>query len=284
MTIIGNSNHPVTVKKISLEIWTLKDELKAIVRTKLSKIKKKGKGKIDLKDILQIYEGEKKEETVTEEVSEQPEVATDSAGNPLDEAALEMAAALAGDDDQTEEATEEVKAEEATEEKKEEIKTEEVAAEKETEEKKEEITEKKEEDEEEEHNTSPFRQRPEIPPENIVNGVLFLADINMDDILFFSKKSFVPGQSIAIKLLIPNEFIIGAEVITCEHHNTRSRIISDSRPPYRIRSKLVLPTTGERTLLRNFLKSIEPEKPKSASKKAAAPKADDFDDLDDLEL
>jgi hypothetical protein len=117
------------------------------------------------------------------------------------------------------------------------------------------------------HLQKPYeRQAPDS--DKMSYGFALLADINMDWMLTFSKYSFIQGQSIIIEFLIPRPFTMSAEVVLCANYSIRSRIISDSKPDYRLQCRFTFLKAGERSRLREFLSSIEPDLPK----KAAAPK------------
>ncbi|MFW5887379.1 MAG: hypothetical protein ACOCUH_01140, partial [Bacteriovoracia bacterium] len=62
------------------------------------------------------------------------------------------------------------------------------------------------------------------------------------------------------------------------------RIISPNRLEYRIQAKFTFQTKGERTLLRRFLKSIEPDLPPPPKKKPEKKDDDEGDLLDELGL
>lgn len=94
--------------------------------------------------------------------------------------------------------------------------------------------------------------------DQISYGFAFLADMNMDQLLTFTKEKYLQGQSIVIEFLIPQGFKMSADVATCNHYAMRSRIISDTKPDYRVQCRFTFAISGERDSLRNFLKSIEP--------------------------
>src|SRR5690606_32821733 len=103
----------------------------------------------------------------------------------------------------------------------------------------------------------PFeRQAPDL--DKISYGFSLLSDVNMDTILSFTKEKFLNGQSIVVEFLIPKPFRMMAEVTYCHHYAMRSRIISSTRPDYRVQCKFTYELKDERTNLREFLKSISP--------------------------
>jgi hypothetical protein len=93
--------------------------------------------------------------------------------------------------------------------------------------------------------------------------------MNMDFILNFTKDKFLQGQSVVVEFLIPQTFIMSADVVYCHHYALRSRVISSSKPDYRVQCRFTFATPGERDTLRNFLKSIEPSVEKKKAKKEA---------------
>lgn len=113
------------------------------------------------------------------------------------------------------------------------------------------------------------RQPPDL--DKISYGFTLLSDINMENILTFTKDKFLQGQSVVIEFLIPQNFIMTADVTYCHNYAMRSRIISTSKPDFRVQCKFTFAVSGERENLRNFLKSIEPEhlQGKKAPKKSS---------------
>ncbi|MBF0360226.1 MAG: hypothetical protein HQK49_04405 [Oligoflexia bacterium] len=99
--------------------------------------------------------------------------------------------------------------------------------------------------------------RPPIDKEHLARGKTFISDITMKRISFFGTKGYLPGQAIIIEFDVPNNFTISAEVLHCENYNLHSRIISENRPKHRIHATFPFARKGERTMLRNFIKSIE---------------------------
>jgi hypothetical protein len=103
----------------------------------------------------------------------------------------------------------------------------------------------------------PFeRQAPDLG--RISYGFALLVDINMASMLLFSKNSYSPGQSIVIEFLIPQHFMLSADVAKANYIGMRSRIISESKPDYRIQCRFNFNFKGERAALRQFLTAIEP--------------------------
>lgn len=100
------------------------------------------------------------------------------------------------------------------------------------------------------------RQAPDL--DKISYGFTLLADINMEGILSFNKEKFLQGQSVVVEFLIPQSFMMMAQVSYCHYYALRSRIISSTKPDYRLQCKFTFSVPGERDTLRKFLKSIEP--------------------------
>ncbi len=128
----------------------------------------------------------------------------------------------------------------------------------------------------------PYGKRPAIAEDLITKGNLLLYDINIETIFFFSEKPFIIGQSIIIKFLVPSDFSLCAEVVSCSHYGIFSNVISDDIRPYRIYAKFTYLRRGEMMVLRNFLKSIEI--PKNLKQQNDAPAKKDDDDDGELDL
>jgi hypothetical protein len=108
------------------------------------------------------------------------------------------------------------------------------------------------------------RQAPDL--DKISYGFALLADINMDTILTFTKDKFLHGQSVVVEFLIPQNFIMTATVTYCSFYAIRSRVISTTKPDYRVQCRFDFSVAGERDTLRNFLKSVEPVIPQPTKK------------------
>ena len=105
----------------------------------------------------------------------------------------------------------------------------------------------------------------------------------MDQILAFSKDSFTYGQNICIEFLIPKSFILSGEVISANHIGRTSKIISETKPDYRVLTSFSYLFEEERTNLRNFLKSVEPDIPPPPKKlKRPDSEDEDEDEFEDL--
>lgn len=135
-----------------------------------------------------------------------------------------------------------------------------------------------------------FQRRPNLPLNQKLRAMCFLSEINMDAFYFFCDRNMTAGQSIVIDFLVPQRFLVMAEVVFCRPYNMRSRIISQTPLMYRCAARPLFIKPGERTLLREFLETIEPDiEALAAQQKAKKPikkkeEEEDLDDLDDLDL
>jgi hypothetical protein len=128
---------------------------------------------------------------------------------------------------------------------------------------------------------------PNIPEDKVSKGKTVLSEISMDKMFFFCNKPFTEGQSIVIQFCIPKSFIVNADILYCRPFNLKSRIISQNNYTHRALIRFNFLKEGERALLRQFLQSIEPDISK-VEKKAEPVKSEgdgsDFGELDDLGL
>ncbi len=256
--IFNKSQHPVTVKRIPVRMWALRDEIEAALDRRIKECEAAGTPLFvdDIKIFygmktdaplagqpqLQVIEGGA---TPTENVDQMMEALAPAPEAPAAEAAPGA----------TPEQTAPAQSE-----------TTEPAAQADT------IIASQTPAEKAEAPKAPHLQKPyerQAPDSDKMSyGFALLSDINMDWMLTFSKYSFIQGQSIVIEFLIPRPFTMSAEVVLCANYSMRSRIISDSKPDYRLQCRFTYLKAGERTRLRDFLSSIEPDLPK----KSAAPK------------
>jgi|GEM_PF-470851 len=100
------------------------------------------------------------------------------------------------------------------------------------------------------------RQAPDL--DQISYGFAFLADMTMEHLLGFTKDKFLQGQSIVVEFLVPQAFKMSADIAYCNYYALRSKIISSTKPDYRVQCRFTFSHSGERDNLRKFLKSIEP--------------------------
>lgn len=227
--IYNKSGHPVEVKKISIRLWTLRDEIEAAIGRRMKECEAAGVP-LYVEDIKRFYN------------LNQAAPLTDQSN------VLQMTSLLekVGEESKTLNEAEETIAEQT----------------------KEGLDNKK---------PNPILDRPyqrQAPDlDKVSYGFSLLSDMNMEALLCFTKDKFLQGQSVVVEFLIPQNFMMTAEISYCHHYAMRSRIISTSKPDYRLQCKFSFAISGERDNLRNFLKSIEPTIPEK--KKDKPPKEDD---------
>lgn len=124
---------------------------------------------------------------------------------------------------------------------------------------------------------------PNLPKEKLFSGNLLLSELYMEGMYFFCERQFTQGQSIVVDIQIPNRIILNGIVVYSRTFNMKSRIISNASLPYRTGVKFTFLKEGERTLLRNFIKSFEPEIKQDEPKPAAGAPASGGDD-DELDI
>lgn len=245
--IYNKSGHPIEVKKISIRLWTLRDEIEAALGRRMKECEAAGVP-LYIEDIKKFYNLIHGEQT--------PDNVIALKKNTEDGMASLM-----------EEISDEVKAEDASpDESKVLNEAEEIVAEQTMQG----LETKK---------PNPILERPyqrQAPDlDKVSYGFILLSDINMEQMLSFTKDKFLQGQSVVVEFLIPQNFMMTADVTYCHHYARTSRIISSSKPDYRVQCRFAFSIPGERDNLRNFLKSIEPTLP--LDKKKA--KKDSEDDL-----
>ena len=249
--IYNNSTDPVYIKKISLKVWTLKDEIKAVIR---DRIKNSDNENLTIDDLMSEYRN--KDDQGAEVIQLVPKGDLDMGEDEMASAMSEeapaeeneaAAAAAAMLDGQTSEESSTTDGDE--------IKI--------------------------------IQRSPTFDLGEISNGRTILAEIGMDKIYFFSSKEFLTGESIVIEFVIPKRFVLNANIVFCREFNMKSRIISKNKLPFRIGADFSFLKEGERTLLRQFIQSIEPfipEAPIKAEISTSNNEDEDFDELDDLDL
>lgn len=272
--IYNKSNHPIEVKKISVRIWSLRDEIEASLSRRMKECEAAGvplyiediKNFYDLNDpskdnviLLKAKDDEMTSlmEELSEDVPSPKEKTAEVIANdpPLEAAPVEGSPAVDDEKLQT------VPGENKTLKSAEEIIAEQALAGLETK-KPNPILER------------PYtRQAPDL--ERITYGFILLSDITMDQMLVFTKDKFLHGQCVIVEFLIPQNFMMTANVAYCHNYAMRSRIISSTKPDFRLQLKFSFTIKGERDTLRSFLKSIEPTVPKEVKK----PKSEIEDDL-----
>ena len=227
--IYNKSGHPIEVKKISIRLWSLRDEIEAAIERRMKECEAAGVP-LFIEDIKRFYNL--------------------NAAAPAGENVLPFASKSEdGMASLMEEIGDEVKEDEAQAtapnlENAEEIIAEQAVQGLET------------------KKPNPILDRPyerQAPDLNKISyGFTLLSDINMENILSFTKNSFLQGQSVVVEFLIPQSFMMTADVTYCHHYAMRSRIISSTKPDYRLQCRFAFAIPGERDNLRNFLRSIEP--------------------------
>lgn len=265
-SILNKSNHPVVVKKIPIKAWALRQEIEAAIKQKIEDNNGKTEN-IDISDIQNFY---------TMEYEPEAESGEDSKEDG-DDSADEMLKAMqeAGDEAEDSEDSSQESKEEATDEAN---KTE---GDEEAQKLADEVLDSKDAD----HDQALANKFKRVfPKENINNGFIFLSDLNMQEALFFTRETYTTGSNIVIELGITKPFTLCAEVISSFSINRNSRVISEQKPNFRLQTKLQFKFPGERTNLRDFLKSVEPPVPPPPSKlkKPASTNEDDEDEFDDL--
>lgn len=244
----GHSREPLFVKKISLRIWSLQDEIEAIIVEKLKNDPEIAKNKL-IEELTQEYS--------TNVI-------------PLI---------------QDTEAIEEKKAEEPTEGETEEAKAEESANEE----------EKESQDTISDDITKVSQRTPLIIEDKLAYGTTIISEITMNDMYLFCTNKFILGSAVVIEFLVPKLFSVSGVIAHCREVNMKTRVISNKKMLYRIGVKFNFIKEGERSLLREFLQSIESTTSKSTSKVAVSAPVEeveeeeedlteDSDELDDLDL
>ncbi len=92
----------------------------------------------------------------------------------------------------------------------------------------------------------------------ISHGQSIIYDIHFEQMLFFTEKSFKPGQEIIIEFNIHKTFTVTAKIISITNVGVGSRVISPKPINYRINAVLTHEHLGDRTLIRNFLTKVDP--------------------------
>lgn len=249
--IYNKSAHPIEVKKISIRLWTLRDEIEAAIERRMKECEAAGVPLYieDIKNfyklnnnepdnVVQLKESSDGVTSLMEELSEDAKEETQEASAPEAEASTEAKNLSEAEEiiaEQTLQGMENKKPNPILE--------------------------------------RPYqRQAPDL--DKISYGFVLLSDINMEQMLAFTKDKFLQGQSVTVEFLIPQHFMMTADVTYCHHYARTSRIISTSKPDYRLQCKFAFAIPGERETLRNFLKSIEPNLPPEKKR----PKKDSEDD------
>jgi hypothetical protein len=237
--IYNKSGHPIEVKKISIRLWSLRDEIEAALGRRMKECEAAGVP-LFIEDIKKFYNLLQEEEAPSNLLSLKKTTETEDGMTSLMESI--------GD---------EVKADEVK-------AAEDKAAENKLGEAEEIIAEQTLQGLETKK-PNPILERPyqrQAPDlDKVSYGFILLSDINMEHMMSFTKDKFLQGQSVVIEFLIPQNFMMSADVTYCHNYAMRSRIISSTKSDFRLQCKFLFSMKGERDALRNFLKSIEPNLP-----------------------
>ena len=245
--IYNGSTDPVIIKKIPLKIWRLRDEISAVIKKRIESGAISSDDKKAIADLVEEYQYKGPPPKVNENVDNKRDgLKLIEGGESKDENNHE---ALGENENINEEDSQE-----------------------------------KDKGKDKTAPATIKQRRPKILEEKIHRGTLIISELEMDHLYFFTNHQFVAGQSIVIEFVLPKTFTVNADISFCRAFNNKSRIISKKRLPYRVGATFTFLKEGERTLLRNFVKSIEPDVPKITPKILEKNKQneedDDFDDLD----
>ena len=263
--IYNKSSHPVEVKKISIRLWSLRDEIEAAIGRRIKECEAAGIP-LYIEDIKNFYHFNKPSELPEQSnvVELQPKETPNDMNALMEEMGLEdseNAENQESKDPEAENKNEEKTASEETAE----PGTTEATPGSENLAKAEEIIAEQKEQGLETAKPNPILERPyqrQAPDSDKISyGFILLSDINMETMLSFTKDRFLQGQTVTVEFLIPKTFVMTANVSYCHNYSMRSRIISNSKLDFRIQCRFTFDLSGERDNLRNFLKSIEPTIP-----------------------
>ena len=150
---------PVSVKKISLRIWSLKDEIKSVLKERL---KANSDDKVNIQGIVDEYEGG--HSAISEEKGEGLRVIQ------------------GGDEADDQEHQNQVQKKIGV-------------------------------------STIIKQFKPTgIPQGKMGIGTALISELNMEEIRFFSNSYFVPGQAVVIEFLVPQRFIVNADIGYCNRY------------------------------------------------------------------
>jgi hypothetical protein len=260
--IFNKSSHPVAIKRIPIRMWTLRAEIEAALEHRIKECEAAGVP-LYIDDIKEFYGM-----NIAKPLSGQPQLKLVEASEASESTQMsnenidDMMAALA--EEKAPEATPETPPQEAA--------TAEAASAPEA--ASTETPPSAQADQiiatqsPEEKAQAPHAHKFQTPyvrrapnSDQISYGFSMLADINMDWVLAFSKHPFTQGSSIVIEFLIPNPFTMNVEIVLCNRIAMKSRIISETKPDYRVQCRYTFSHPGERSNLRRFLSSVEPDLP-----------------------
>jgi hypothetical protein len=284
--IYGSSSDPVLIKKIALRVWLLRDEIESVAKKQLETAPETDKS--ELVTALKSEYSNDPNASGGDLIGSDDLVIADDDGEDLMAAAIAgdddgedlMAAAIEGDDDAEDEMAAAMAEAPAEEESGEADNQDDLAAAMEASLDTPLVDSST-------NNVIYINQRyPDLDDSKVFTGRTLLGEIDIDKIFFFSSQNFPAGQSIVIDFLIPKRFRLNAQVLYCQQYSMKSRVISKNSTPFRLVAKFTFQNQGEKTLLRNFLQSIEVDipEPEKAPQKAKQEDDDDFGELDDLGL
>jgi hypothetical protein len=320
--IINKSNHPVQIKRINVRIWKFRDEIEKAIAIRLIESNEQGV-ELNIEDIKKFYTRKKPKyldpdyDPAEDNDEDDEEIGTDgldSSGNVVDEESENSDKEDSKTPEEKEEKEEKEEEKEEKEEEKEEKEEDDEAAKLATEMLGDNAASTPEEDEAAklaaemlgdqgssnsdaddlsmledqgtptETTATPKALERVVPDDDRVSyGFALLSDLNMEEMLVFSKDGYTFGQNICIEFLIPKSFTISGEVVGVSHIGRTSKIISETKPDYRVQLEFTYLFETERSNLRDFLKSVEPTIP-PAPKKLKRPESDDDgdDEFEDL--
>ncbi len=232
--IHNKSIHPIEVKKISVRIWALRDEIEAALERRIKECEAAGVP-LYIDDIKKFYKLETAESQNISEITASPDEVKPPNEEAQENTSLKEAEAIVA----------------------------------------------QQQDQGVDNKPNPILDRPYVrqapDSQKISYGFSFLADIHMDSALVFTKDKFLHGQSVVVEFLIPETFMMSAEISYSHNFGRNSRIISETKPDYRVQCQFKFIISGERDNLRNFLVSIQPTIP---TQKKKVQKQVDLDSLE----
>ena len=259
---IGKSIQPVEVKKIFVRVWALRDEIEAAIQKRIEEEGHSEDSPAFIDDIKSFYDKDFKSESTKEEIFD--EESSDEESSDEESSDEENSDEESSDEESSDE-------ESSDEESSEEESSDEESSKSDS---------SDNQDSENLKTREPFTRQP--PAEDkISQGYVLLSDIVMESILIFSDKTFTIGQNIIIEFMVTKPFKVTAELLVSKDIGRNSKIIKQIKYNHRLQSVFLFEFPGERSKLREFLQSIEPEIP-VPPKKLKKPESDDDDDFDDL--
>jgi len=269
--IHNSSSDPVLIKKISLKVWSLRDEIESRIQEKIDAGEMVPEAlEQKIKELRDEYT--KKSETPNNVVALKSSSDLPADGEDEMERAMALAMAGGGEPD-AEENTEK----ESSEENQSNTEVNPEAS----------ILTMPEADGSKNNDNNLINVLVEAPThlseDKISRGKTILSEISMEKMFFFSNRAYTEGQSIVIQFCIPKTFLVNADVIYCRPFNIKSRIISQNNYTHRMLIKFNFLKEGERALLRQFIQSIEPDIPKIVKKAATQDSNSDESGLNGLD-